>query len=850
MPNFSHAYENLSSLPIFPFLNDICENLRKSESRFLVLTAETATGKSTAVPIALLEHFDGKILMLEPRRLAASAIADRLSDLLGEEAGGTVGYRLHLDSKVSARTRLEVITEAILTRRLQADPLLEDVNVIVLDEFHERSIHSDLALAFLKETMQLRDDLFVIVMSATIDYRSIAEYLGSKENPAPVMQIPGRQFPVEIEYKPNLSVSGAILEELKKGPPQGGGEKAERENSVCREVNRIFSSESNRQDVGSILAFLPGIYEIRKTKSELEEKLTSDSSAEILILHSSVPLSEQRKILRPCTVDSPRRVILSSAIAETSLTVPGVTIVVDSGLCRVNKMNVALGMEHLVTENESLFSAEQRAGRAGRIAKGRCVRLWGEHDVRLEQNQPEILRADLTQLVLECAEWGACEINKLDWLTPPSESAWNAAKFLLENLDCLETHEDSNGTKSTKITEKGKAVLKLGLHPRLACVAFAGGAEAVLPFSEYAEASPERQKIFVNDLKRRLKELYAQNQTTKVQNLPSILSGFPDRLARISPETQPNADRAEYQFPSGRKAWLSRELLSQARIPSFPAWLVAPEVDAGERIGKIYSFEALSENQPEEFLKNHAKSEIRTEFIGLTNGSDFKNLSVQKKEILAYGAIILKEKKLPTESEDFALAVCDLVSKKGLDSLPLDSKIADFLLRTEFYIKNQSQNPHSEQVSAPELQKKFDSLAQNAKEWLQPFVRSQKINAQDIYDALYWYLDGSEIDSKVPLQITLPNNRKRKIKYEKKANGDIQPSLEIIIQQIFGCFETPKILGKPVLLKLLSPASRPLQITEDLENFWTGAWVEICKEMKGRYPKHNWDYRKPDTETK
>ena len=234
MPNFSRAYENLSSLPIFLFLNDICENLKNSKSRFLVLTAETAAGKSTAVPIALLEQFEGKILMLEPRRLAASAIADRLSDLIGEETGETVGYRLHLDSKVSAQTRLEVITEAILTRRLQADPLLEDVNVIVLDEFHERSIHSDLALAFLKETMQLRDDLFVIVMSATIDYRSIAEYLGSMENPAPVMQIPGRQFPVEIEYKPNLSVAGAILEELKKGPPQGGGEKAERENSVCR----------------------------------------------------------------------------------------------------------------------------------------------------------------------------------------------------------------------------------------------------------------------------------------------------------------------------------------------------------------------------------------------------------------------------------------------------------------------------------------------------------------------------------------------------------------------------------------------------------------------------------------
>ena len=329
-----------------------------------------------------------------------------------------------------------------------------------------------------------------------------------------------------------------------------------------------------------------------------------------------------------------------------------------------------------------------------------------------------------------------------------------------------------------------------------------------------------------------------------------MFEGFPDRLARLSPETQPNADRGEYQFPSGRKAWLNRELLSQARLPSFPAWIVAVEVDAGERTGKIYSFEAISDGQAEVFLKKHAKSEIKTEFVGLTNGSDFKNLSVQKKEILSYGAIVLKEKKMPAESEDFALALCDLVAKKGLKSLPLDSKIENFLLRAEFYIKNQRENPHSdskndysELVSESELQKKFDSLEKKAEEWLRPFVKSQKINAQDIYDALYWYLDGSEIDWKVPMQITLANGRKRKIVYEKKADGKIQPSLEIIIQQIFGCFETPRILGIPVLLKLLSPASRPLQITDDLENFWTGAWLEICKEMKGRYPKHNWDYR-------
>ena len=794
MPDFSYAHEQLKSLPIFPHLSEICAAVKSSPSRFLILTAETAAGKSTAVPIALLEQFKGRILMLEPRRLAASAIASRLSDLLGEKCGQTVGYRLHLDSKISRATRLEVITEAILTRRLQADPLLEDVNVIVLDEFHERSIHSDLALAFLKETMQLRDDLFVIVMSATINYRSLSEYLGSKAHPAPVLQIPGRMFPVEIKYQPNVSMVQAIYAEL------------------------LASARS----ANTILCFLPGIYEIRKTKSELENLLTNVSiNYEILILHSSVSLSEQRKVLSPQKDDSSIRVILSSAIAETSLTVPGVSVVIDSGLCRVNKMNIALGMEHLVTERESLFSAEQRAGRAGRISAGTCIRLWDKNEPRIEQLPPEILRADITQLVLECAEWGATEIKKLDWLTPPSESAWSAAQFLLENLDCL---------ASSKITEKGRAVLKLGLHPRLACVALAGGAEKVLPFSEYAESNPEKQKNFINDLKRRLKECHAEH--TAPNNAPAteipVLAGFPDRLARILPNTEPNADKAEYQFPSGRTAWLSQK--------PFPKWLVAPEVDAGERTGTIFSYEALSEEQATTFLEKHAKTKIRTEFLEQTNGSILNNLSLQKKEVTAYGALILKTKKLPIEQTDFANVVCDFVCKKGLKILPIDSKTEDFLLRVEFFCSYDAENSHS-------LKEKYTSLEKQPSVWLLPFINSQKILTQDVYSALYWYLDGQEVDSKAPSQILLPNGRKRKLKYEKRADGTILPTLEIIIQQIFGCFETPTILGKPVLIKLLSPASRPLQITDDLEHFWNGAWPEICKEMKGRYPKHNWDYR-------
>lgn len=390
-------FENLQNLPIAPFLNTICETLENSPSRFLVLTAETAAGKSTAVPVALLKKFIGKILMLEPRRLATVALANRISDLLCEQTGNTVGYTLSLESKTSANTRLEIITEAILTRRLQNDPLLEDVNVIILDEFHERSVHSDIALAFLKETMAVRNDLFVVVMSATMDSKKIAEYLATPATP--VLTIPGRQFPVKIVYKDKISVKNAVLEEFKeieKTPVQN-------ERSVVQTNYRT----------DSILVFLPGIYEISKAKTELENCIPPDK-AEICVLHSSIPLNEQKKILSPVLNSSPRRIILSSAIAETSLTVPGVTTVIDSGLVRVNKMNVALGMETLSTEKINQFSADQRAGRAGRLMSGKCVRLWNQFEPLKKELSPEILRCNLANLVLECAQWGSVNLDSFE----------------------------------------------------------------------------------------------------------------------------------------------------------------------------------------------------------------------------------------------------------------------------------------------------------------------------------------------------------------------------------------------------------------------------------------------------
>lgn len=823
----------ISSLPIAPYLDEICEKLKSSPSHALVLTAETGAGKSTAVPLALLKHFPGKILMTEPRRLAAVAIADRVSHLLGEETGKTAGYSLHLESKKSAQTRLEVATEAILIRRLQSDPLLENVNVIVLDEFHERSIYSDLALAFLKETMQLRDDLCLIVMSATINYQSLVTYLGTEQNPATVMKIPGRLFPVKIEYCDSKPLAQVVKDEVDN-------------------LTNVRSQQSS-----SILVFLPGIYEIKKAKSELEN-LNLD--AEILVLHSSVSLAEQRKVLSP-SKESKVRVILSSAIAETSLTVPDVVIVIDSGLSRVNKIDLSTGMEKLVTERESVFSADQRAGRAGRVQAGKCVRLWNKNDVRIQQNLPEILRSDLTQLVLECAAWGISDKSKLSWLDSPSDSSWNAAKSLLENLECL----DENG----KITEKGKSVLSLGLNPRLACVALAVFASKkpislVTSFTEFKDASENRKKLFEDDLLRRLSKIVGSRptMTRHSEHQNPFLAGFPDRLAKLS---EKSTDSSVYQFPSGRKAVLKRETVTKKSLSDFPDWLIGVEVSAGETTGKIFSFETINQTELENFLDEHSKTQVKTDF----SLDDKNQLKAKKLKTLSFGKIILKEKNVPITDSEYSSALCDYLKNQDFFKLPLDSqnqdklhaklidkKTENFLLRVEFFLEQKDDfdklNHHTE------IFYKFHHLNELTNDWLLPFINSKNLTSETIYNALYWFLDGNEIDKNVPTNITLPNGRKVKVSYEriggfdKRQRGNfvdghnhhkIQPTIEIIIQRIFGCFQTPKILGVPVLLRLLSPASRPLQITDDLEHFWTTTWPEICKEMKGRYPKHNWDYK-------
>ena len=807
---------NISQYPISAYLTDICKTLKKSPSHTLILTTQTAAGKSTILPLALLEEFSGKMIMTEPRRLAVLGVANRLSELRDEKPGqGQVGYKIHLENKICDKTRLEVVTEGILVRQLQNDPILQDYQLVIIDEFHERSVNTDLALAFLKEALELRDDLYVIIMSATINTEKLRNYLSkngennfldvektawgaSSVDDVPVLEIPGRQFPVQVEYQPGKSVEAAVLAELERDLPDGQG---------------------------NILVFLPGISDIRKAAENLLQVL-NQKNVELCILHSSISLEEQKKVLKE---SEKRRVILASAIAETSLTVPGVTTVIDSGLARVNRMNISTGMENLTTEVESEFSAEQRKGRAGRLRAGRCLRLWSEFDPRIKDFPPEILRADITELVLECADRGIFSADGIDWLDKPSSAAWKEATRLLQQLGMLKS--------DFRISDKGKISLNLGISPRLAGIAiegfegkFSSRAEKILiKYSSFSKSSGEIQKRFLNDLERRLanqEKILGKKLSSSIseksfpKNLPLVLAGYPDRIAKCLSE--PGKLPAEYQFPSGRKA-----LLHEGHAPE---WIVAPEVMAGKVQGSIFEFEEVSATEIADFMEIHAEKRQKSQFF---------EGKILKTEDICYGEIILSSKKIPAGDGDLLAAWLNEVRTKCFDVLPADSKVQNFLIRVEFC----NQQKGKKDLATDDDLKNY--LQNSVEKWLPPFFGgATKLTSQTVYDALYWFLDGAKIDKDAPEILILPNGRKCKVKYERQA--EIRPVVEIIIQRIFGCFENPEICGKKVLFRLLSPASRPLQVTDDLEGFWSGVWPEICKEMKGRYPKHNWDYRVAD----
>lgn len=826
----------IDHFPITPYLEEICDAVKNASQHALVLTAETGAGKSTVLPLAVLQAFEGKILMTEPRRLAVVGVANRVSELLGESAGGTVGYKIHLETRVSPQTRLEVMTEAILIRMLQADPALEGVNLVVLDEFHERSVNTDLALAFLREAMELRDDLYVIIMSATIESKRISDFLGG----APVLEIPGHTFPVDIIYDDRLSCESVVLGALP---------------SASQRTTGSASSQAAKKEPQNILVFLPGISEIRRLQVALSAELSDRPDVELCILHSSISFTEQKHILSP-TPPGITRVILSSAIAETSLTVPGVTVVIDSGLSRVNRINIATGMESLITENESEFSAAQRAGRAGRERPGKCIRLWNKFDVRQKELQPEILRTDLSQLVLECSDRGIYELSKIQWLDSPTQNAWEAATSLLQRLGCID--------EQNRILPRGRAALQLGVSVRLACIALDGmlppnatrkiftlspkSAEFLIKYGNYSQSPQAVQNQFLENLEQKLSKIhsnlanFSKNERTSTQAFelcaPTLknqsnsaillLSGFPDRLGLYLGERIINGEpTAEYQFPSGRKAVVHNSRHTKSK------WIVAPEIISNQTSAVIFDFEELPQTLAEEWLKNCTEEKIICAF---------ENGKIIKQENICYGELVLSSKKLPSSKEDYAAAWCNEVRCKGLCALPLEDATKTLIERLNFlYQQNHQQNPSSQEFS-----KKITDLAEHPELWLEPFITGINLNAQTVHNAISWYFSEFEADKNAPEVLILQNGNRAKIKYEKLASPDdktklvIRPVIEVIIQRAFGCTVTPKIAGMKVLFRLLSPAQRPLQITDDLQSFWKTTWHEICKEMKGRYPKHNW----------
>ncbi|MDO4507496.1 MAG: helicase-related protein, partial [Spirochaetales bacterium] len=639
----------LNQFPVFNRIDDICNSLKNSQSRCIVVTAETGAGKSTVLPLGLLENFPGNMIMTEPRRLSVLGTASRMSDLVDEECGETVGYRIRLENRISKDTRLQVVTEAILVRMLQEDFALENFNVVVLDEFHERSVHLDLISAFLKEALELRDDLYVVVMSATIDAKRISSYF----NNAPVVEVEGRTFPVEIEYKPNVGMESAVI------------------------------SAFNSNEDGNILVFLPGIYEIRKCAENLKEHF--GDAAEIFMLHSSISMEEQKKILKP-NADK-RRIIVSSAIAETSLTVPDVTCVVDSGLCRMNVFNASVGMQKLVTVNESEFSAAQRSGRAGRTRSGKCIRLWSQNDVRQKEVLPEILRTDLSSLVLECAERGELNLEKIDFLDKPSVNLWKERMYFLEKSGMLE---------KSKITEKGKAALKLGMDVRLSGVVLAAaGNEKLLASAQklFLEMESNTQKEW-NDVCRRLEKLSYRIKKNIPDESMLLLEGYADRLAvKVS---KPGDERTEYQFVNGKKAFLHNSLKIHSQ------WIVALEADAGDTSALIFNAREIHGEAFENWLKEN--SDIKSE-------SYFKDGKIIKEEQVVIGKLVLSSKKLVPDSSDLMPAWKNEIQKKGFEVLPLDDKCRNLLLRVEYY----RQQKGEDRMLSEELCNSFE-------EWISPFL--------------------------------------------------------------------------------------------------------------------------------
>lgn len=805
-----------SSLSIDAALPELLDKLHHHSS--VVLSAEPGAGKTTRVPVALLDAdwLKGrKIIMLEPRRLAAQRAAEFIASQLNEEVGQTVGFRIRGEARVSSATRIEILTEGILTRQLQVTPDLPDVGILLFDEFHERSIHADLGLALALEVQEhLRPDLRLLIMSATLDGLAISKLLRD----APIVQSSGRTFPVETLYLKQPH-SGTI------------------ESSVAATVARILEKEG-----GDVLVFLPGQREIRRVDSLLNEK-DLPTNATVHALFGEASPGDQRAALRPARAGM-RKVILSTSIAETSLTIDGVRVVIDSGLSRSTSFDPRRGMSGLVTLPVSQASADQRRGRAGRQQPGVCYRLWTEaqHATLPRFSTPEILAADLAPLALELARWGASNGEGLRLLDPPPVANLSQATNLLKQLHAL----DGEG----KLTLHGKAMAELPVHPRLshmllkakefelgslACEVAAlleerdllrGVRDADVDLHTRLDAlrcnrGTERfaRDRVLSQARRLRKILSVKEEQTSVEKLGALLAlAYPERVAIRQ------GDR--FQLASGTMAALpERSLLGREQF------LAIGEVDGIGATARIFLAEPIAKEDIEECCSEDITARDVVQWDGRAE-------AVVAKRTRQLGAIVLSGVALPPESPKIVDAMLDGIREIGLRCLPWSKEATSLRSRSEWLRLRKLAGDDWIDLSE-------EHLIATLNDWLAPFLNGitrraqlERLSLTEILRSRFSYSQLAALKRLAPTHIKVPTGSNIPLDY----SSPDQPVLAVRLQEMFGEVDSPTVAdGKvKVLLHLLSPARRPLAVTGDLASFWRNAYPDVRKEMRGRYPKHDW----------
>ncbi|MDP3465123.1 MAG: ATP-dependent helicase HrpB [Sulfuricurvum sp.] len=819
----------LNSLPIHDVLDEIRDTL-KNHNR-LILQAPPGAGKTTAVPLSLLNEAwleNKQIIMLEPRRLAARTAAARMAELLGESVGERVGYHIRSEKKLSEQTKILVVTEGILTRKLQNNPALENIALIIFDEFHERHLHSDLSLAFTLQSQEcLRDDLKIIVMSATLDVRGLGELL----NHPPAITSEGKSYPVTLHHLPPNTVP------------------IDPKNLIPRLFDLMRNVLENES--GDILVFLPGVREIKSLEGRLIDYIREHTSDLLVVtLYGDLSKEEQNRAITP---SQRRKAILSTNIAETSITIDGVRVVIDSGLERIARFDPSSGMERLITQKISRASATQRAGRAGRLDKGSCYRLWSEngHHSLPPHSEPEILRCDLTPMALELSAWGS-SANELSWIDTPPSHALEHAYTLLEELEAL--------ISPIRITPHGKKLLTQGVHPRLAhmlvCAQRLGfSSEAILlcilvserdPFASSYERSAdirERFWLLCDTLKnvptpahlrdgvqrliisaRELAKRQGQSLTLNPDFPDSMISillamAYPDRIARIRPSAT-----GRYLTAGGKEAVLNAE-----DDLTGSQWLIIARSNGDTKNARIHLCAPID---PEE-LERHFPELFKNEESVSWNGETQR---VEGRTIKRLGAIILESRAIECRNKDqIAKKLCEGIRLSGLESLPWSDRARSLVYRLQIFYR----------YGEIEADFRNEILTSTLETWLMPHFTTHSslrdLQNLDLYTVLSSQIEWQmlkRLDALLPDSFTAPTGNKIFIDY---SNLD-SPVLAVRIQEMFGVSVHPSVMeGKIMLLiHLLSPAKRPIQMTRDLVGFWSGSYSDVKKELKGRYPKHYW----------